>query len=99
MKKAEKLLLTKARVLFWLWCLPGMVWLIWMTAARPDLETAPFFLFTVWLVAGFWGINLSAIRHQGDICSQGPCPAPSQSFSLLRRLSGAGRLSSERART
>lgn len=60
MKKAEKLLLTKARVLFWLWCLPGMVWLIWMTAARPDLETAPFFLFTVWLVAGFWGINLSA---------------------------------------
>ena len=60
MKTLKKLLLTKARVLFWLWCLPGMVWLIWMSATRPDLEVAPLFLFTVWMVLGFWGINLSA---------------------------------------
>lgn len=59
MKTLKKLLLTKARMLFWLWYLPGIVWLIWMSAARPDLEAAPHFLFVVWVVLGFWAINLS----------------------------------------
>ena len=57
MKLLKKLLLTKARVLFWLWYLPGLVWLVWMTASRPDLEVAPLFLFMVWVVLGFWVIN------------------------------------------
>ena len=43
------------RVLFWLWYLPGIVWLIWMSATRPELEVAPLFLFVVWIVLGILG--------------------------------------------
>ena len=79
MKTVEKLLLTKARVLFWLWCLPGIVWLAWMSATRPDLEVAPLFLFMVWVVLGFWVINLSvgllrrpALRALDENCDPEP---------------------------
>lgn len=79
METLKKLLLTKARVLFWLWSLPGIVWLAWMTATRPDLEVAPLFLFMVWIVLGFWGINLSvdllrrpALRILDEDCDPEP---------------------------
>lgn len=79
MKTLKKLLLTKPRVLFWLWCLPGMVWLIWMSATRSDLEVAPLFLFMVWIVMGFWAINLSvglmrrpALRALDEACDPEP---------------------------
>ncbi len=55
MKTLKKLLLTKARMLFWLWYLPGVVWLIWMSATRPDWKVAPLFLFMVWVVLGLLG--------------------------------------------
>lgn len=57
MRTVKRLLLTRTRLLFWLWYLPGLVWLVWMTASRPDLEVAPLFLFMVWVVLGFWAIN------------------------------------------
>ena len=79
MKLLKKLLLTKARVLFWLWYLPGIVWLIWMSATRPELEVAPLFLFVVWIVLGFWAINLSvglmrrpALRALDEDCDPEP---------------------------
>ena len=79
MKLLKKLLLTKARVLFWLWYLPGIVWLIWMSATRPELEVAPLFLFVVWVVLGFWAINLSvglmrrpALRALDEDCDPEP---------------------------
>ena len=79
MKTLKKLLLTKARMLFWLWYLPGVVWLIWMSATRPDLEVAPLFLFMVWVVLGSWAINLSvalmrrpALRALDEDCDPEP---------------------------
>ena len=57
MKWITEQLLTRSMAVFWVWCLPGSAWCLWLGLTRPDLAVTPYFLWCVWVVLGTWVIN------------------------------------------
>lgn len=54
----KNLILTHARPIFWLWCLPGAIFTVWCaTWMEGSSVTVLYCLMIFWIIAGFWLIN------------------------------------------
>ena len=57
MKTVKKLLLTRASLVFGIWCLPGVLAAVWVIAARPEALGTAYPLAVLWCMAGFLAVN------------------------------------------
>lgn len=79
MKTLKKLLLTRALLVFGIWCLPGVVMGMWRIAADPDTLGVVYPLMVLWCMAGFLCVNASvglmrrpALRALDEDCDPEP---------------------------